>query len=316
MGFIKNLLFNPETQGMKYRIRVFDHGHHIKTATVVNRGQDRINLTVKGKDYGLFGEEIKLAFMINPDIPPKIFGNIMEIDFDVRDATQLGDLMDICPDLVYELNQEFAKTWESLIRKQNNVLDAEFTEKTEKKSQEEEKEFDDVLNALTDPVPEPAKEPTKALTPFEQKIEKIPGVKGATRILDKIEEIPHTIRTNARGKAILEDIRHSRDEEKNEKIRKALEFCSQPGNQKCLRWLPKRLKIEPEIMAIVSQMELDGIGVLPMYYIKQSAAEISEKMLQRPKQAEDWKATLIYMAAGIAFLAIVVVFILKAMGRI
>jgi hypothetical protein len=313
MGIKKMLFGDP---GMQYRIRVFDHGFHIKTATVPNRGQDRITLTVKGKDFGLFGEEIKLAFMINPIILPRIFGNIMEIDFDVRDATQLGDLMDICPDLVYELNEEFAKTYDALIRNKNNVLDAEFTEETEEKRKETEKEFDDTLNALTDPAPEKEPEPGKELTPFEQKVEKIPGVRTATLIIESIAEVPENIKKNKKARKILADIEQSKDHEKNEKIRKALEFCSQPGNQKCLRWLPKRLKIEPEVMAIVSQMELDGVGISPMYYIKQGAAEISEKMLTRPKSPEDWKTTAIIIIGIIGALGIVMFGLMKLSGAI
>jgi hypothetical protein len=100
---LKNILFGDP--GMMYRIRVFDHGHHIKTATVKNRGQEYISLVVKGKDYGFLGEEVKLAFMINPQIPPRYFGTTAEIDYDIRDATQLADLFDLCPELVYKFNQ-------------------------------------------------------------------------------------------------------------------------------------------------------------------------------------------------------------------
>jgi hypothetical protein len=313
MGIKKMLFGDPR---MQYRIRVFDHGFHIKTATVPNRGQDRITLTVKGKDFGLFGEEIKLAFMINPAIPPRIYGNIMEIDFDVRDATQLGDIMDICPDLVYELNEEFAKTYESLIRNKNNVLDAEFTEKTQTEGEKEEKELDDILNALTDPLPPKDNDPEKTLSPLEEKFEKIPGVKGATRIAESIAEVPGNIKKNRKARKMLADIEASKDHEKNEKIRKALIFCSLPGNQKCLRWLPKRLKIEPEVMAIVSQMELDGVGISPMYYIKQGAAEISEKMLTRPKSPEDWKTTAIIIIGIIGALGIVMFGLMKLSGAI
>jgi hypothetical protein len=70
--------------------------------------------------------------------------------------------------------------------------------------------------------------------------------------------------------------------------------------------LPKRLHIEPEILAIVSQTELDGVGILPMYYIKQSAAEISEKMLARPKTPEDWKTTAIYIIGILGALGLIV----------
>lgn len=305
-------------EGMQYRIRVFDHGHHIKTATVPNRGQDRITLIVKSKDYGFFGDEVKLAFMINPEIPPHYFGNIAEIDFDIRDATQLADLMDICPDLVYELNEQFAETYSALIKskkEKDNVIEAEFTEKTEKKREEEEKEFADALDALTDPVPTKTEiTPQDPLTPTEETLKKIPGVMTATKIAEEIASVPKNIKTNLKGVKILSEIEKAGESEKNEKIRKALEFCSEPGNQKCLRWLPKYLKIEPEIMAIISQMELDGVGISPSYYIKQSTAEISEKMFARPKTPEDWKTTAIIIIGIIAVTGIVVFGGLKLLG--
>ena len=306
---IKTFIFgDPETQGMKYRIRVFDHGHHIKTATVKDRGQDRIDLVVKGKDYGFLGEEIKLAFMINPEIPPRFFGNVQEIDFDVRDSTQLGDLFDICPEIVEHLNQTLYNILDS--SKNGNVIDAEFTEKKEIEGK-------DPLIALTDP--EPPKEPIKEekeLSGLEKKIEKIPGVKSATDAVTKLSKVPNTIKTTYRGISILRDINYAEDDKKQELMKAALTFCMKPGNVKCLRWLPKHLHIDPEISAIVSQTELDGVGIMPMYYIKQSSAEISEKMLQRPKSPEDWKTTALYLICMLIVLVIFVVLILKLSGRL
>lgn len=312
---LKTLIFgSPEDQGMQYRIRVFDHGHHIKSATVRNRGQNRIDLVVKGKDFGILGDEIKLAFLINPNIPPHYFGNIMEIDFDVRDATQLGDLFEICPDLVYEINQNFHKTLLILTKKESNVIDAEFTEKTQTKKEKGTEDDEDPLTALTDPLPYP--ETAEEEKSAESFIEKIPGVKTATRIATTIAETPHKVTTTLRGINLLNQIRLAEDEKKQDLIKKTLDFCSVPGNQKCLRWLPQYLHIEPEIMAIVSQTELDGVGILPMYYIKQSTAEISEKMLARPKSQDDWKQTLIYLAFALCLIMGFGVLILKLLGKI
>lgn len=305
MGLKKIIFGDPENQGMKYRLRVFDHGHFLKSATVPNRGQDKITLTVKGKEYGFLGEEVKLAFLINPEIPPHYFGNIAEIDFDVRDSTQLGDIFDICPDLVYELNQSYHATLTAL-RKDKNVIDAEFTEKTEKEGEETEKGNDPAIIALTDPKTEPIRIPKKELSDLEKNLEKIPGVRNLTSAADTAVQIPQSISKNLRGLAILREIKNSPDEKKQEKIKAALEFCSIPGNQKCLRWLPKYLHIEPEITAIVSQTELDGVGIMPMYYIKQSTAEISEKILARPHKEDDWKMFAIMIIGIIAVLGLIV----------
>ena len=314
MGFLRNLILgDPETQGMQVRVRIFDHGHHIKTVTVKNRGQDYVTVVVKGKDYGFLGEEIKLAFMINPEIPPKYFGNIMEIDYDVRDSTPLGDLFDLCPDLVHDLNRSLHKTLDALKQEKSNVIEAEFTEKTQEKG--EETENDESLIALTDLLPDPVKEPEKEKTDLEKRVEKIPGVVPVTQFLDVVTNIPHNVTTNMRGVNILLKIGAAPDEEKQELVIKALDFCSLPGNQKCLRWLPRHLHIEPEVSHILSQIELDGVGVMPMYYVKQTTAQISEKMLERPKPPEDWKTTAIYIIGILAVLGIVVYFLLKASGR-
>lgn len=308
------LFGDPETQGMMFRIRVFDHGHHIKTATAKNRGQDRINLIVKPKDFYFLGEEVKLAFMINPEIIPHYFGNIAEIDFDIRDATQLADLFDLCPDIVYSINKTFHARMTALKKDSNNVQDAEFTEKTETK--EEETGEDGSLEALTDPVQEPVIVKEKELSDLERTAEKIPGVKAVTNTINAIVEIPRTVRTDIRAYRYLDEISKAEGDDQQELTQKALNFCMQPGNAKCLRWLPKHLHIEPEITAIVSQTELDGVGIMPMYYIKQSSAEIAEKMLTRPKTVEDWKITLIYGAIALGILFIVVFGVLKLAGRI
>lgn len=303
-----------------YRIRVFDHGHYIKGATVPNRGQDRINLVVKGKDYFFFGEEVKLAFMINQDIPPKIFGNIMEIDFDVRDATQLADLFDLCPTLVYQINENLFNTLKAMNKDKKNVLDAEFTEKTETQKETQGKSrniLDDPekIAALTDPVPE--EPPKKELSDLEKTAEKIPGVKQIVKTIDAVAYSTHALTANLRGVKLLNQIHWQDDnDEKQLLMKKLLAFCSIPENQKCLRWLPKRLDIEPEIFAVVSQIELDGVGINPMYYIKQSAAEISEKMLQRPRPADDWKTSAIYIIGMLLAFGLVAVFILRLAGKL
>ena len=308
---LKKLIFGEP--GMQYRIRVFDNGHFIRSALVKDRGQRRIDLIVKPKDLGFLGEETKLSFMINPEIPPRYFGNIQEIDYDIRDSTQLADIFDLCPELVEEINENLYKTIRTLTQKDDHiVLEATFTEKTETEGKE--KEIDPRIEVLTDPVPDPVHVQKRELSESEKKIEKLPGVKGATKALSTIATFPHTVKTSFRGIRLLNQIRYAEDTEKQDLMKKVLNFCQEPGNAKCLRWLPKHLNIEPEIMAIVSQTELDGIGVMPMYYIKQSSAEIAEKMLQRPKTPEDWKTTALYIIGILGVLvifAVIIYFLVK-----
>jgi hypothetical protein len=323
MGFLKNIVLgDPELKGMKYRIRVFDNGHHIKTADVVARGQRRIELVVKPKDFYFFGDEVKLAFMINPKIRPFYFGNIMEINFDVRDSTQLADLFDLVPDLVKEINETYYNTMIALKAqkeqidnenrtmeyKSGKVIDADFTDNTAPLADND---------PLTDPIPEKPEGKTPELSKAEQIAEKIPGVKTVTRGIDAVVSSGRNVSANIKGLQLLYDIQSEKDSEAKQTLMKtALAFCQEPGHEKCLRWLPERLHIEPEVMAVVSQIELDGVGIIPMYYQKQSAAEISEKMLSRPKIAEDWKVTAIIVIAMLVILVVFVFGLLKAMGRI
>jgi hypothetical protein len=186
---------------------------------------------------------------------------------------------------------------------------------SKQKGEEKEKGNDESLIALTDPVPVPAKEKEPELTDFEKKAMKVPGVAAITKTLDVITSIPHNVKTNFRGVNLYLDIETAPDEDKQELVLKTLDFCSLPRNQKCLRWLPKYLHIEPEVSHILSQNELDGVGVMPMYYVKQTTAQISEKMLERPKVPDDWKTTAIYIIGIVAVLGIVTYLLLKASGR-
>lgn len=314
MGFLKNLIYgDPDTDGMIYRIRVFDNGHHIKTATVAARGQERINLVVKPKEYFFLGEEVKLAFIIDPKIRPHYFGRIMEIDFDVRDSTQLADLFTLVPDLVQQVNENYYNILKAIKDendKNNSTIDAEFTDKTDQGLSES-------IMALTDPVNDPVPEVLPEKTAIEKKLEKIPGVVRTSHAIETIAKSLSNVATDMKGLQLLYEISsEKKDEKKQELIQKTLDFCQKPGNEKCLRWLPQRLKIEPEISAIVSQTELDGVGILPEYYIKQSTAEISEKMLARPKQVDDWKTTAIWIIGIIAVLGLVIFLLLKGMGKV
>jgi hypothetical protein len=296
MGTVRNLfLGNPENAGMKYRIRVFDHGHFITKAEVPDRGQDNIKLVVKKKDFMLFGEEVKLQFMINPEIRPFIFGNVMEINFDIRDSTQLADIFDYYPDLVRQIN---GPLYEQLSKEKKGgdhpVQDAEFTEKTEKEGEEKKEE----------PVIDPLNELLEEEVIEEEEQEESAGVKAINYARDNIKAILK-----------LNDISRAKESEiRTELVRQAFVFAEE--HPKSLRWLPRYLHVEPEVTAIVAQTELDGVGIRPMYYTRQSSAEITEKMFQRPKAPEDWKMGLIYVAAALGVLIICAGVILKLLGKI
>lgn len=326
LGIISKLIGkDPSNDGMIYRIRVFENHHHIKTATVTARGQRRINLVVKPKEYIVFGEEVKLSFMINPNIIPNYFGNIMEVDFDIRDSTQLADLFDIVPDLVLELNENLYNVLKALddekkiddkrkLIQDGKIQDADF----EIKDQSPEPDTSEkIIEALTDPIQEEESKPEPEITEFRKRIEQIPGIKVTSRAIDSIKGSAHNLSTNMRGLQYLYEIFSTNNhEEKQELMKKTLEFCMVPGHAKCLRWLPAHLNIEPEIMAVVSQTEMDGVGIMPDYYTKQSTAEIAEKIFSRPKVQDDWKMVAIIVCAILGVLGLIVALILKLSGAI
>lgn len=326
LGIISKLIgTDPASGPMQYRIRVFDNHHHIQSATVSARGQRRINLVVKPKEYFILGEEVKLSFMINPKITPNYFGNIMEVDFDIRDSTQLADLFDLTPDLVLELNENLYNVLKALdeqkrsddrarLEAEGKVITAEFTDHGKIESGEIPPA---VLDALTDPAPETQKDPVPEVSEFRKRIDNIPGVKTTARAVDSIKGSAKNLNTNMRGLQYLYEIYATKDhEEKQDLMKRVLEFCMLPGNAKALRWLPAHLHIEPEIMAIVSQTEYDGVGIMPEYYTKQSTAEISEKIFSRPKLPDDWKTLLIAIIGILGAIGLIVALILKLAGKI
>ena len=110
-------------KGVRYRIRIFDNFLHITSIEVPEKGQRYVTVTIHKELFGL-GEKTKLAFEINPKIKPKMFGgNVMELDFDIRDAVPLADLLDILPEYVVNLNDNY--------RKSKEVIDVQPIEKPE-----------------------------------------------------------------------------------------------------------------------------------------------------------------------------------------
>ena len=53
-------------KGVRYRARIFDNGIYLKTIETPDVGQRDITSLVKAKKFGIFGEEVKIKFIINP----------------------------------------------------------------------------------------------------------------------------------------------------------------------------------------------------------------------------------------------------------
>lgn len=273
-------------KGVRYRVRIFDRGIHIRTLEVPDRGQRKIEVTVKGKTLGILGEETRLAFMINPEIPPKLFGGfVQEIDFDIRDAAQLSDLLDLIPDFVYGINENY-------------------------RAIQEMRESPDI-EKLAEPAPAevPVIEPTQ---PTEAGTEEKPEEEN--KPLPPPPKKPGLIRTGKKLADTLLALRNAQfDAEKNRLIRECLELCM--IYPKFLYWLPKHLKIEQEIHAICTQSRIKRTGVIPSYYIAQSKAMISEKVLARPPQKQGWQDVILILGVLVVFV-ILAVLVFRALGMI
>lgn len=268
---------------VRYRIRIFDNGNFIMSAEVPDKGQRNINVTVHQAMFGI-GERTRLAFQINPKIKPKIFeGKIMEVDFDIRDSTQLGDLLDVCPELVYEIDKNYKKSeWykklKGVVDEDNEILNADFTVSSEKK------EFIEVQDLTADLEEEEDKRPIDTV---------INGIKEAGEIITNAA--PHL--------PLTEKVFKVPDEKKAENIRKCMKLIA--NHPKLLYWLPGYLKIEPEITAIVSQSRIYRAGIQPSYYIAQTGAMIAEKILTRPKEQTGYQQIIIIIAV-LLFIIIIV----------
>jgi len=276
-------------KGVRYRARIFDHSLHIATVEVPDRGQRYITITVKKKILGFLGEETKLAFMINPDIPPKIFGGfIQELDFDIKDATPMADLLDVIPDLVYEINENYKVIQE--------------TKEIKKKT------LQDIIQEIKNkPEIESAPESAPVSIPVTEETEKKEEVQ-------KIQEPkkPGLITTSKKLMDTLSKLRKEVDgSEKNKLIKDCLELCMR--YPKLMYWIPKHLKIDQEIHAIVSQSRIKRYGVMPSYYVNQANAMIAEKVLARPAPKPGWQDVIIIIAV-FAFILVFIALLLHAVG--
>ena len=287
-----------------YRIRIFDNYQHLMTAEVPDKGQRYVTATVQ-KDLFGFGDVTKLAFMISPDIKPFIFGHVQEINFDVRDATPLGDLLDVAPNLIFEINERYKLIKElrdgkggfhktgapgepntedpGTPKKENpakpeetpGVIDAEYTLKPEVEP------LTDQIDPNAKPKDDRAKDDKRNFDPL------IRGAKDAFKVAEGMTRI------KMKGNLASED-----------EFEQMLALCQ--AYPKLLYWLPKHLKREPEVAYLVSQSRVGRVGVMPQYYHAQTGAMISEKTLTRPREKQGWEQVALILGA----IALVVVMIL------
>lgn len=263
-------------KGVRYRIRIFDNNIFIMSAEVADKGQRKIEVVVHKGTLG-FGEKVKLAFMLNPKIKPKIFeGKIFEVDFDMRDSVQMGDLMDIAPEVVREVNEVFYKQRLAENRKEDDVVDAEYSVKN----------VDDLFE---DAAPKPTTKPADEIE-FEDE---------DNRIIDTFVNAGKDTINAVTG---LKKLKQAEGKDKKQKIQELLNLAAR--HPKLLYWLPGRIDIEPEITALVSQSMIYRIGIQPSYYIAQTNALISEKTLARPKEQTGWQQVVMMAVIGVMILGV------------
>jgi hypothetical protein len=285
----------PFSSGLKYRIRIFDNYRHVKTVSFKAMGQKYVIVTFK---EGLFfGSPTKMAYMISPEVKPFAFGDVLEYNFDIRDAAPLASFSSLCPDLLKEINQDLV------------VLLADHPKDP----------APEVIAASYTLVEEPAKK--------EEKIPASPKQEGPSSALDNLKENTAAIRQKANeiGKVtknavkLVKILAHfgldggSTDKERKQKIRDVIDLCSE--HAPTLNWLPHYLGLDIPIAAIVGAIDLYRVGVPASYYAAQSTAEISQDLLKKPKEKMGWETVVLVIAVG----GIIVLFgllLLKAFGRI
>jgi hypothetical protein len=103
---------------------------------------------------------------------------------------------------------------------------------------------------------------------------------------------------------VIVRLRLADDPKKQAIVKKIMSLCAR--HPKLYPWLPAALEIDMEVIAIVSAKALFRIGIMPSYYAAQSGALISEKVLERPKEAPSWITVALVGAIGIIIIAIIV----------
>lgn len=285
----------PFSSGLKYRIRIFDGYRHIKTANFKAMGQRFVIVTFK--EGAIFGQATKMAYMLPPDVKPFNFGDVIEYNYDVRDATPMASFASICPDLLKEINADLV------------VLLSENPDGGKPEI---------IIPASYSVVEE---EPKKEAVP-----EAAPEKESST-VLDNFKENTAAIRQNAAkaGKVtknaakLIQVLAHFKltgenaDRDRGQRIKDVIDLCSE--HAPLLNWLPHYLGLDIPVSAIVSAIDLYRVGVPASYYAAQSTAEISQDLLKKPKEKMGWETVVLVIAVG----GIIVLFgllMLKAFGRI
>jgi hypothetical protein len=281
---------------MMYHARIFANGLYVMTVKTPERGQRFIRATLHAPNFGLFGEKTQVSLMINRKIKPHIFdGHIMEIDFDIVDAVQLGDLLDICPELVLDLNPNYKKYLE--VKKASESIDAQFTVKPEEGKN---KVIDSLFEELDKEIGKEKPENQEENQEEERRIDAV------------IRNGKTAFEIAATAFPFLPGIRNLKkaDDDTDEKIRKVIDLCNKsPAHKKCLYWVAEYLGVDKEIHWIVSQSRPIRTGIDPNYYKAQTGAAIAEKVLSRPKEPEGWQ-TVVLILGIVGFIVVAIALIL------
>ena len=265
----------PFSKGLQYRIRIFDNYNHLKTVRVKITGQRYVVVVV---DNPLRGDKIKMAFMISPEVKPFNFsGKELEYNYDIREATPLAALASVSPDLIAELNEDLSILLQN--KSSENVVPAEFTEIKEE-------------TAISPVEPDPA-------SVLDNAKENIKAIK------QKVKEAEKVTKDASKLIKIIAHLNLGAGELRTQQIREVISLCADYPN--LLYWLPKYMHLDMPVRALVSAIPLYRVGVHADYYGKQSAAEISEKVLERPKDKMGWETVVLVAAIGIFGLLFLVV---------
>lgn len=273
------------SKSLQYRIRIFDNYNHLKTVHFKVTGQKYVTVIV---DSPLFGEKTKMAFMIPPDVKPFNFGGKeLEYNYDVREATPLSSITNICPNLILELNEDL----EQLLPEEGHItIPAEFTpfEEEPKTSPTEEDETDDEEESTVN--------------------ENIAAAK------EKIGEVVKVTSDASNLIKILAYLKLTNNQNPDRKqVKNIFAICAKyPA---LLYWIPDYLDLNVPVRAIISAIPQYRVGVSSSYFAAQSGAMISEKVLQRPKEKMGLETVILVIAIGIFGLLFGLI-LLKAFGRI
>jgi F0F1-type ATP synthase membrane subunit c/vacuolar-type H+-ATPase subunit K len=271
------------SKSLQYRIRIFDNYNHLKTVNFKVMGQKYVTVIV---DNPIFGEKTKMAFLIPPDVKPYNFGGKeLEYNYDVREASPLSSIANICPNLILELNEDLEQL---LPDQEHTVIPAEFTpfEEELKTPSTEEEESDEEESTVNENI-EAAKE--------------------------KIREVVKVTSDASNLIKVLAYLKLTNNNPDKKKIKDIFAICAKYPS--LLYWIPDYLELNVPVRAIISAIPQYRVGVSSSYFAAQSASMISEKVLQRPKEKMGLETVILVIAIGIFGLLFGLI-LLKAFGRI